>query len=259
MFKVKKKLTTSSKSSVQTQPAPVLIHQTNNFYLYKYVLNKNDNFEFVNWDKNRPPDEVRIKQIVEHIVSKNCLLIPGIIYTWKRPCETSHAKEKLYVYDGIHRLLAGLETKREMTCLVGVLVSNDEQDIIDDFLNINKSISVPSIYLEETSVLKKMVCQYVADEMCRRYPAFVSPSRKPYVYNFNRDNLVEFISTLQVNFCKSGIDKQIVNELIGLNSVAKEYVSRNKIVHPRKCQFHNFYLFFYDKVLIKHRLEEVLM
>jgi hypothetical protein len=232
---------------------PDIILQRGNTTLYKYILNSEEcNFEFENWDKNRPPDEVRVKQIKEFFDNKNADTIPGIIYAWDK------GEDRLQVYDGIHRLLAGKECNRGMICLIQVNSTSIEQEIIDDFLNINKSVSVPSIYLEETSALKKMVCQEVADEMCRRYPKFVSPSRKPYAYNFNRDNLVEFISTLQIDFCKPNINIQIVNELIGMNHFAKDFVSRNKVSYPRKCTFHNFYLFFLDKSVIKNRLEEIL-
>ena len=229
------------------------IYQNDNVFLIKYVVNKDDNFCFQNWGKNRPPDNVRIAQIADHFLSKNVGIIPGVIHAWQQPGDNT-----LFVYDGIHRILAAQKTGNELIGLIQIMITSNEQDVIDDFLNINKSISVPSIYLEETNVLKKLVCQYVADEMCRKYPTFVSPSRKPYVYNFNRDNLVEFISTLQIDFTKQGIDKRIVNELIGINYLAKDYVIRNTITHPRKCEFHNFYLFFLQKSFIKDRLEQIL-
>jgi hypothetical protein len=177
--------------------------------------------------------------------------VPGIIYAWEK-------NGRYIVYDGIHRLLAAFLYDNNMEALIQLRRTDKEQDIIDEFLNINKSISVPSIYLEETDVLKKLVCQNVANEMCKRFPTFVSPSRKPYTYNFNRDNLVEFISTLDVDFTKSGIDNQVINELMGLNYVAKDFVKRNNISCPKKCDFHKFYLWYLDKAVIKQRIENSL-
>lgn len=229
------------------------IYQNDNVFLIKYFINKDHHFLFKNWEKNRPPDDIRIVQIAEYFSSTNIGIVPGVIYAWQQPGENT-----LFIYDGIHRIMAAQKTGKELVCLIQIMMTSNEQDVIDDFLNINKSISVPSIYLEETNVLKKLVCQNVADEMCRKYPTFVSPSRKPYVYNFNRDNLVEFISTLQIDFTKQGIDKRILNELIGMNYIAKDYVMRNKITHPRKCVFHNFYLFYLQKSVIKDRLEQIL-
>jgi hypothetical protein len=254
MFKFKKK----EPKNVQTNLQKVheqndIVFQSDNVFLYKYIINKTTVINFENWKKNRPPDEVRIRQISEYFKGNNLRIIPGVIYAWKTPQEAN-----LVVYDGIHRLLAAKESEKELICLIQVTATNDEQVIVDHFLNINKSVSVPSIYLEETDVLKKLVCQNVANELCRRYPTFVSPSRKPFIYNFNRDNIVEFISTLELDFCKPGIDKKIVNELNGMNYLAKDHVIRNQISHPKKCSFHNFYLFYLDKPVIKHRLEEVL-
>lgn len=174
-----------------------------------------------------------------------------MIYVWEQD-------RKYIVYDGIHRLLAATMVDRSMTVFMQIRKTEREQERIDDFLNINKGVSVPSIYLEETNALKKLVCQNVANGMCTRYPNFVSPSRKPYIYNFNRDNVVEFISTCDIDFTKTGIDTQILNELVGLNHVAKEFVQRNNNTHPKKCDFHNFYLWYLDKSFIKQQIESVL-
>jgi hypothetical protein len=240
-------------TSVHCFKNATIIHEYDNTCLLKTNVQNIDFTKIVNWSKNRPPDQIRIKQILEHYNNCNITLIPGIIYMWKNP-----ELETYSVYDGIHRLLAANEYKSDAILIFHILTSKNEQDIINDFLNINKSVSVPTIYLEETNVIKKLVCQNVADDLCRLYPTFVSPSRKPYVYNFNRDNLVEFISTLDIDFYKSGIDKYIINELKGINCEAKNYVFRHKIEYPKKCAYHDFYLFFLDKSVIKQKLENFL-
>ena len=219
------------------------------------VMMKSDaikEYEFENWSKNRPPDNVRVEQICEFYRNNQVKLVPGIIYTWK-------SKNKYIVYDGIHRMLAAiLYGNPSVKLLISIRETSKEQDIIDDFTNINKSVSVPSVYMEENNVLKKMVCESVAKQLCNKYPGFVSPSRNPYQYNFNRDNLIEFLSTFEIDFCRSGIDVQILNELNGLNDIAFDYVVRNKINHPKKCDYHKFYLWFLDKSYIKKKIEQVL-
>jgi hypothetical protein len=179
------------------------------------------------------------------------MLIPGIVYVWFK-------NEKYIVYDGIHRLLAAFSCNFNMVCLVHIKITENEQDIIDDFKNINKSVSVPSIFLEETSVFKQLVCQNVASELCKLYPAFVSPSRKPFMHNFNRDNVVEFISTLEIDFTKSGIEYHIIDQLCILNRYASEYVVYNQINVPKKCHSHKFYLWYLNKPFIKKKIEESL-
>lgn len=210
-----------------------------------------DEYEFHNWCKNRPPDNVRVEQICNFFKNNQIKIVPGIIYTWK-------TDDKYIVYDGIHRLLAAKLYDNPIKLLISVRETCKEQDIIDDFININKSVSVPSVYMDENNVLKKMVCENVAKELCNKYPSFVSPSRNPYQYNFNRDNLIEFLSTLEIDFSKHNVDVQILNELMGLNHIAFDYVLRNKVNRPKKCDYHKFYLWFLDKSYIKKKIEQVL-
>ena len=219
--------------------------------LYKCKLHEINNEIFVNWEKNRPPDEIRTLQIFQYYIDNNLKIIPGVIYGWEKD-------NKLYIYDGIHRFLAGQKTNNNMVFLLQVRKTDKESEIINDFLNLNKSVCVPSVYLEEGSVIKKLVCQNIANMLCKKYPDFVSPSRKPYQYNFNRDNIVEFISTLDVDFTRANIDLLIFNELMGLNYVAQDFVKTKAIKCPKKCNFHKFYLFYLEKNLIKRKIEDQL-
>lgn len=208
-----------------------------------------DKTKFINWNKNRPPDLVRISHLHNYYETNNVELVPGIVSVWV-------VEEKNYVYDGIHRLLSAFECKHPIKVLIYYYYTSKEQDIIDDFLAINKSVSVPSIYLEEDNHIKKTVCLSVADYMCQKYPKFVSPSRRPYKYNFNRDNLIEFISELEIDFTKSSVDKILKNEFDGLNLRAQQFIIRNNISCPNKCNVYGFWLFYLDKYLIKSTLEE---
>jgi len=210
-----------------------------------------------NWKNNRPPDAVRVAQIRQYFESCNIRLVPGIVYAWEKDTE-------FLVYDGIHRLQAAFHShlSPELKVLVRVIRTDREQDVIDDFLNINKSVSVPCVYLEHDNHCKRTVCQSLADELCSRYPAFVSASRNHWEYNFNRDKMVDFFSMLQIDFSKPAVDKIILLELTGLNDRAREYVDRNKITLPnknKKCKFHNVYLFVLfhrEPALVRTLLEE---
>lgn len=228
-----------------------LIEKTSDTYLYKCKTTEINPDSFVNWNKNRPPDEIRILQIKEYFSENNVEIVPGVIYAWLN-------NEKLCIYDGIHRFLAALRVNKPLTFLLQIKISEKENDIINDFLNLNKSVNVPSIYMEEGNVMKRLVCQNVAKMMCDKYPSFVSPSRKPYIYNFNRDNLIEFISSFEIDFTKSNIDLLIFNELIGLNYVAQDFVKNKGINCPKKCDFNKFYLFYLDKNLIRKQIEKQL-
>jgi hypothetical protein len=111
----------------------------------------------------------------------------------------------------------------------------------------------------DTSVQKKVVCQDVAKNLCEKFKDFVSPSRKPHKPRFNRDNLIEFVSTLEIDFNKFDIQSRIVTEFIKLNREdAKQYVIKNNIKFNDKCKDFDFYLFYLDYNSIKRKIEEAL-
>lgn len=219
--------------------------------VYVFNIPDLDRNAFKNWDKNRPPDHVRVSRIMNYYATHNVSLIPGIIYVWPRPHEGS-----FLVYDGIHRLCAAFEYEGATRALIHFRYTDREQDIIDDFLHLNKSISVPVVYLENDNYTKKTLCERLAQELCSRYPDFVSSSRNHYKYNFNRDKMIDFFSSLDIDFTKAS-PEVIMNELEGLNVRAREFVKRNTIKHPQKCVYNNFFLFFLDMTLIKSSLEAV--
>jgi hypothetical protein len=213
---------------------------------------------FTNWNKNRPPDPVRVGEIKEYYLKEKLTVVPGIIYAWEKSDDDD---SPLQIYDGIHRLLAAKElmTQGQFTFLLCIYKTDDENLIIKDFKALNKSCPVPVLYTEENeNLLKRIVCENVVAELCKKYPTFVSPSRKPYKYNFNRDSVLEFLSELEIDWNISGLSTIIIQELSGLNWVAKDFVQRNNINVPKKCDFHNFYLWYLEKSFIKEKLEKSL-
>jgi hypothetical protein len=208
--------------------------------------------KFINWSKNRPPDTTRINQLKEYYVSEKISFIPGIIYAWDNG-------DTLQIYDGIHRILAANDLDCEFTFLMCVYKTKDEDLIVNDFKAINKSCPVPTLYTDEQTeltILKKLVCENIVEELCKKYYAFVSPSRKPYIYNFNRDVIIEWLSEFNIDWNIKNLSAIIFQELQGLNFVAKDYVERNKINPPKKCHFHNFYLWYLTKPFIQNKIEQ---
>lgn len=208
--------------------------------------------DFVNWSKNRPPDTTRINHLKEYYVAEKVEFIPGIIYAWDNG-------DKLQIYDGIHRVLAAKELNLQFTFLMCVYKTDNEDLIVKDFKAINKSCPVPTLYTDdqnEMTLLKKLVCENVVEELCKKYYAFISPSRKPFIYNFNRDVIIEWLSEFKIDWNIKNLSIIIIQELQGLNFVAKDYVERNKINTPKKCKFHNFYLWYLSKSFIQDKLEQ---
>jgi len=107
----------------------------------------------VNWDKNRPPDMCRVDSIREDVCVRNAAWIDGIILVWKTE------KDTYKCYDGIHRLEACRRMKKEVTLLIQVRSNCPESVIMEEFLRINKSVPVSSLYslAEEELTMKKTI------------------------------------------------------------------------------------------------------
>lgn len=127
-----------------------VLYNTDFMTVNLYTIDVSFSFdEYVNWNKNRPVDKVRVHQIKEYLLNNEVDFAPGVISCWKKP----HSS-KFKIYDGIHRFFAIKELIEEDSprfcyVLIKVLKSTREQDVINDFINLNKSICIPSIYIDE--------------------------------------------------------------------------------------------------------------
>lgn len=235
----------------QFKRTTINVSDIQNIYVYESFK---DVPEFINWNKNRPPDETRINELKIYYSTNNTKVIPGIIYGWQKD-----NKSKIEIYDGIHRILAASELYKEkqqnFTILLSIMKIQNENFVISDFKAINKSCPVPILYTEETPIYKKNVCEHVINQLCEKYQAFLSPSRKPFQHNFNRDATLDWLSEFDIDWTLNGLSGIILQELSGLNYIAKDFVTRNNIKPPKKCEFHNFYLWYLEKDVIKKKIE----
>jgi hypothetical protein len=192
-----------------------------------------------NWARNRPADELRVSDLHSYLLLNHLELLPGIIYVWEHPPE-----QAFYVYDGIHRVEAARRLPYTIKAVFHIRRTSREQEIVDDFVHLNKAISVPSVYLEERSSRKRNVCELVVQELSRRYPQFLSSSRRPFPYNFNRDVFMDQMSAWDIDFRQADLVQRILRELDQLNTEAHSFVQDKNIRTPVKCVHANFYLFY---------------
>ena len=226
----------------------VIYKEKGNYEIVKTDINNLKKFNIQNWNKNRPYCEVRVNEIINYYNEKNVKIIPGIIYIW-------YNNKQYNILDGLHRYTAATKLKRNIKVIVNINYSKNEQEIIDEFINLNKSIAIPSIYVDNDKI-KKEVCEKVVNKLCINYPQFISPSRKHLVYNFNRDLLIEFVSTINIDFQIENIDKKIYKILMDLNQQAKQTVINGNLSYPKKCDKYNFYIFYLKKHFIKNEIEQ---
>lgn len=205
-------------------------------------------YHIENWNQNRPADISRVDDLIQHYKNRNEKLVPGVIYAWKKD-------NWLQIFDGIHRVLSAMNHHLDMTVLIQIYDTTEESLIVDEFKNINKSINVPTIYLEEDQHYKKQCIESIVEKFCKKYKPFVSPSKNHQPQNFNRDKLIEYISTFSINFSKKNVDEFVLKEFRGLNFQAKDYIHRNKIKVPNKCYEHSFFLFYLPLDYIKTTIE----
>lgn len=205
-----------------------------------------------NWNKNRIPDEVRIKQIALQYTdqSKN-YVVDGLLCAWN-----PKGTDKLYIYDGIHRYLASKYFPNNLV-LIKIISTDNEELIIQDFKNINKSVSIPYLFLEDKNELKITVCNSVMSMVCNNWPNNQSPSRKPWPCNYNKDTFMEnLVTQLNIDFTLSNIDKLIFDAIIVTNQYAKKYIVDNQIKIYKKSDSTGFYLTYLGWDTLKYKIEQ---
>jgi len=228
-----------------------LVYQDDRFKLQLYSNHQHKELlvKFKNWSKNRPPDMNRISEIYNYYVLNQYQLVDGIIYVWNH-------NDNYYIYDGIHRFSAMLDIDYEMYFLVSHCNSNRENDIIQHYISLNKSINVPLLYLEmNDNDSKKKVCESIAKELCFKYPHFSSSSRNPRIPNFNRDCFIDFLSSLSIDFTHLKAAEIISNSLIELNQRAKKQYESSSTT-PLKCHKYDFYLFLYSFSDLRYKIQQ---
>ena len=92
--------------------------------------------------------------------------------------------------------------------------------------------------------------------MMDKFKTNVSTTRRCHKQNFNRDNLIDFISELNIDFECKGIDEFLINEMLGLNfGFCKDYVARTGLDVPKKTYTTGLYMFWCNLTVLKKLLE----
>lgn len=205
--------------------------------------------EVYNWEHNRPPDTVRTREIAKYY--ENDTYIDGVIYMYLG------MDDKFYCYDGIHRLTAleepELSHKDTIVFLIDIMKYPRESIIIDRFKTLNKSISIPQLYIvnethtnTSTNILKKTL-QEVVQYYSHQYKQFFSSNSNPQTPHENRDIMMDKLYTLSqmydelqkytkeewIEFCEK-------KNIVFANSLSKYKLTEKK---KQKCIKANFFLF----------------
>jgi hypothetical protein len=146
------------------------------------------------WIHNRDYDNERVKEILNYHCNGG--YVPRVIHL------AEIEREGLVCYDGNHRReVFDRCTDESIMCVVDVMFRTTQSCVFKAFNNINKSVQLPAIYLEESidSCVKddilKLVRMYETE-----YKAFVSTSTRCHAPQFNRDAFVDNIDSIYKAF-----------------------------------------------------------
>lgn len=185
------------------------------------------------WKYNRPEDPVRIAEIREWIEKSK--RVDGVIYLAcvenELVCyESNHRREALKGVEGVHSIF------------VDILWDATDEDVKQEFLRLNKAVSVPELYVSEEPVVAIGDLKQVVDKFCDNYKKLRVSTNRPQRPNFNRDMLTdEFYRIIK----ERGVTlDELVIKLTDLN---KEMATRDKSKLSakviQKCEESGLWLF----------------
>ena len=134
------------------------------------------------WKYNRPPDIDRVAEIRAYMNESKRM--DGMIYI-------AEIGSDIVCYESNHRreALKGLDDMADI--IVDIMFNTTHDAIKEEFLRLNKAVSVPDLYVSEEPVSNLGDLLAAKDEFCKRYADHKSTSGRPQKPNFNSDNLLE--------------------------------------------------------------------
>jgi hypothetical protein len=180
------------------------------------------------WSRNRDADQERIKEMIDHHQKGG--YIPRMIHL------AELSDEGTVCYDGNHRkeVFNSFCNDESIMCIVDIMFATTQKEVYKAFNNINKSVQLPAIYIEEehnnTHVKDEILALVKHYEST--YKALLSPSARCHAPHFNRDVFTENI----YNIWKSlGCHMSIVELGVMLDKLNDEYAN------GRLCRPHSLY------------------
>lgn len=229
------------------------------------------------WSGNRDPDIKRIKDMLKYYNAG------GYIPLYINLAELKKKDRNILVcYDGNHRRKVFDKSAIEIKCIIDVLFNSNNNEILQAFNNINKSIQVPAIYLDNTQDIDdndtssddelqdeiddehenfdndiKNDIEILANTFVKKYKNFASSSNQCHSPNFNRDIFIDNIYQIYKQFDGKISIKQIkellykLNEYYSKNMLCRDHSKYNKLV-IEKCKKYNMFLFLERIIPFEH-------
>lgn len=256
------------------ESSELVLSYNENHAIYKIMIKDLLVTSVKNWEYNRPPDMARCPDIARYI------------YNSKKPIDTmlylsfNNIKEVFEVLDGIHRITALKIIKEEnfkpldlldkhefgsgndadwlfnQYILVNIRFNSPLGDLIEAFKNLNKSQTVPELYIRDHTKEKRNIIDTIANEWFVKYKKHFSSSINPITGNTNRN---KFVDLLDILYEKHKIDESNCDYFRKILDDANRHISTNipskaSIDIRVKCKESGCYLFLYKN----DKLEELI-
>ncbi len=249
-------------------PSHMVIHEYSQTHKIIKIPIKEFSEKFVqNWQYNRNPDLIRCKEIAKYI------------YKTERPVDTMfylsfNGKTKLFdIIDGIHRYTALKIIEKENSkpedlltpsefghdknahwlfdsfIILNIRFNASEGEIIDLFQTLNKSISIPELYVRDFTLERRNIIQNISKKYQNKYPTHFSSSAKPQRPNINKDVFEDkLLDILYDKYNISNDNKDILEEkLEEINvKIANNLPKKISKTITEKCRKTGLWLFIYN-------------
>lgn len=164
--------------------------------------------EVGNWKHNRPADDSRVREVARDIMNSG--RVQGII-------ALASLSGNLVCYDGNHRRLALAKTGKNFKILLSVIWAATDDSIIDEYESLNKSVSVPLVYMPKNDGGDAKLIAKFCKELAEKYPKFAKPAKACHPPHFNRDVLADDISNLCEDYVGTLTVKQVIDTIKKMN------------------------------------------
>jgi hypothetical protein len=204
------------------------------------------------WSRNRDPDMERVNEMVEHYHKGG--YIPRMIHL------AELKDEGIVCYDGNHRKeVFNACNDDTIVCIIDVMFDATQNEVYKAFNNVNKSVQLPAIYIEEESGKNDVKADIVnlVKKYESKYKPFLSTSARCHAPHFNRDAFTDNIYTIYKSL-KNVVSIEQIGEL--LEKLNNEYacgrMCRPHSVYKQsildKCKKHHMWLFVEKTIPVEH-------
>jgi hypothetical protein len=168
-----------------------------------------------------------------------------------------HGGEGVVCYDGNHRrefMNKCLAEGEEINCVIDIMFGATQNDVYTAFDNINKSVQVPLMYIEERndSCLAEIIQLVKSYET--KYKPFVSSSARYHAPHFNRDAFTDNLHTIYKSLNGRATVQELGDALEKLNSeyASQQYHLRYPPKVIEKCAKYGLWLFLERNIPLDH-------